>query len=100
MAPEHSHGLKHPLERFSAGRGPVGEGTACRRQFGETILQAVLDTARYGARHPIGNAARRFLLRDTEDFPWMCELAGIDSEKLRAHLQRIECGDIPSELLD
>jgi hypothetical protein len=90
--------LPHPLENFSAGRGPVGKGTKTRRLFADIIMQA-LNCHVWESETQAGIASEKFLLEDTEDFFWMCELAGIDGERFRAHLLRIQRGDIPPELL-
>jgi len=90
--------LPHPLENFSAGRGPVGKGTKTRIMFAHIIIQALNDHV-WTPESRDGVVATKFLLEDAEDFFWMCELAGIDGEKFRAHLKRIESGDIPPELL-
>jgi len=90
--------LPHPLENFSAGRGPVGKGTGVRRLFAHVIIEA-LNCHVFEPGTKAGMASERFLLEDTEDFFWVCELAGIDGEKFRAHLLRIQRGDIPPELL-
>lgn len=90
--------LPHPLENFSAGRGPVGKGTEARCLFANIVMQA-LNCHVWEPETKAGRASGKFLLEDTEDFFWMCELAGIDGEKFRAHLLRIQREDIPPELL-
>jgi hypothetical protein len=85
--------LSHPLEGFSAGHGPVGKGTRSRVLFGMVLSQAMAEAFFYDDENR-RIAARRFLLEDAEDFFWVCDLAGVDGEKLRAHLWACERGEV------
>ncbi len=79
-------GLPHPLSKFAA-NGMVKEGP-----YGEAILEFIKDwtcEAPESARH---RAAMWFLFQSERAFFVACSEVGIDAEKLRSHLLRMQAG--------
>jgi hypothetical protein len=74
-------GLPHPLSKFAT-NGLVKEGP-----YADAILQFIYDWTPDESRNAAHQAAMWFLFDSEQAFFVACSEAGIDSEKLRNHLQ-------------
>ena len=61
-----------------------------RRGKTKTIHAARSAAARFQRRTKARDEARRWLLRDTEDFRWVCHMAGLDPDAVRDEALTLE----------
>jgi hypothetical protein len=81
-------GLPHPLHKFSS-NGAVRENA-----YADAIVEFMNDAAWAEPGTMRRRAAMWFLLESERAFFLACSEAGVDAERLREHLRKVEAGEI------
>jgi hypothetical protein len=83
--------IQHPLDRFSFTPGMAELDAKGKDAIDQ--LMTMMGDLQFRKDSVWGTYARYVLLVDTSLFPWLCFLAQINCEKLRAHLWGCEQGE-------